>query len=105
MRNKFFLISFATLLIFLGTWLTPFAQEKKVDKKDYSEALRLIDIWLEAQRDYERLPGMSAAVVEDQAVIFSRAYGLADLEKKLRPRRRPSTASVPFPSCLPRWPS
>ncbi|RFT15963.1 MAG: Beta-lactamase [Candidatus Saccharicenans subterraneus] len=84
MRNKFFLISFATMLIFLGTWLTSFAQEKKADKKDYSEALRLIDIWLEAQRDYERLPGMSAAVVDDQAVIFSRAYGLADLEKKVK---------------------
>ncbi|MDH7493950.1 MAG: hypothetical protein QHH44_08675, partial [Candidatus Saccharicenans sp.] len=78
MRNRFFLISFITLLILLGAWQLPFAQEKNTDKADYFEALRLIDIWLEAQRDYERLPGMSVAVVEDQAVIFSRAYGLAD---------------------------
>lgn len=84
MKNKYFLIIFIALLILLVAWQASVGQEEKTDRKDYSEALRLIDIWLEAQRDYERLPGLSVAVVEDQEVIFSRAYGLADLEKKVK---------------------
>jgi CubicO group peptidase (beta-lactamase class C family) len=55
------------------------AQDKP--KPDYAEALRLIDVWLEAQRDYDRLPGLSAAFVEDQEVVWAKGYGKADLEK------------------------
>ena len=36
------------------------------DPKDYSEALHLISIWLDAQKDYEQLPGISAAIGHDQ---------------------------------------
>ncbi len=74
------------LLLFLFLFLADkiFCQNKKPGQTDYSEAFRLIDLWLDAQRDYERLPGMSVAVVEDQEVIFARAYGLADLEKKVK---------------------
>jgi len=52
-------------------------------KPDYSQAFRLIDIWLEAQHDYDHLPGISAAIVEDQDVIWAKGYGMADLEKKV----------------------
>jgi CubicO group peptidase (beta-lactamase class C family) len=52
------------------------------DEKDYSEAIRVLDIWLEAQREYDRLPGISVALVKDQEIIWSRGYGLADLDSK-----------------------
>ena len=52
-------------------------------KPDYSQAFRLIEIWLEAQHDYDHLPGISAAIVEDQDVIWAKGYGMADLEKKV----------------------
>lgn len=84
MRKKYLWLFLIFLFLFLvATWLS-YAQEKTPPKVDYSEALRLIDVWLEAQRDYERLPGMSAAIVENQDVIFARAYGLSDLEKKVK---------------------
>jgi len=57
------------------------AQDKA--KPDYSQAFRLIDIWLEAQRDYDHLPGMSAAIVGDQDVIWVKGYGMADFEKNV----------------------
>lgn len=57
------------------------AQDKP--KPDGSEALRLIDAWLEAQRDYDHLPGISAAFVEDQEVVWAKGYGKADLEKNV----------------------
>ncbi len=28
-------------------------------KKDYTEAFKLIEVWLDAQKDYEKLPGIS----------------------------------------------
>jgi len=83
MKNKYFLFNFISLFILLGTWQLLLGQDKKSSQANHPAAFRLIDVWLEAQRDYERLPGMSVAVVEDQEVIFSRAYGLADLEKKI----------------------
>src|SRR6478735_1733671 len=50
---------------------------------DYTEALKLIDVWLNAQRDFDKLPGISVAIVNDQNIIFSKGYGFADVEKKV----------------------
>ena len=52
-------------------------------KPDYKEALRIIDAWLSAQRDFDKLPGISVAIVNDQEIIFSKGYGFADVEKKV----------------------
>lgn len=57
-----------------------FGQTKKTD---YSDMLRLIDIWLDTQRDFDKLPGISVAIVQDQDIIFKKGYGYADLEKKV----------------------
>ena len=46
------------------------------------QAIRLLEIWLDAQRDYEQIPGLSVAVVHDQDVVWKGAYGFADLAKK-----------------------
>ena len=53
------------------------------DKNTFSEAIRIMDTWLEAQRDYDRLPGISAAVVRDQEILWSKGFGFADLSKKV----------------------
>lgn len=84
MKRKFSWGFFLFLFFFINFTAGIIAQNKTGSRTDYAEALRLIDIWLEAQRDYERLPGLSAAVVEDQDIIFAGAYGLADLEKKVK---------------------
>lgn len=41
------------------------------------DAFNLIEKWMEAQRDYQNLPGISAAIVKDQEIIWSKAYGKA----------------------------
>ena len=51
--------------------------------KDYSEAFTLMNVWLDAQKDYEQLPGISAAVIEDQEVLWSGAFGKANKEQNL----------------------
>jgi CubicO group peptidase (beta-lactamase class C family) len=53
------------------------AQEKT---PDHSEAFKLIEVWLEAQKDFENLPGITAAHVHDQEVVWSAAFGNSNLE-------------------------
>ena len=68
------------LFLFLSCTLA-FAQEAK---KDYTEAFKLVEVWLEAQKDFDHLPGLTAIVIEDQEVLWSGAVGLANVEKNLK---------------------
>lgn len=56
----------------------------KEDKKDYADAFKLVEIWLEAQKDYEQLPGITAIVVDDQDVLWSGAFGLSNVENSVK---------------------
>jgi CubicO group peptidase (beta-lactamase class C family) len=68
--KKFVFVLFLFISLALG-W----AQDAK---KDYTEAFNLIEVWLDAQKDYEKLPGISVAVIEDQNVLWSGAYGMSN---------------------------
>ena len=68
------------LLAFSLVFCTGMAQDTI---KDYSEAFTLMNVWLDAQKDYEQLPGISAAVIEDQKVLWSGAFGKANKEQNL----------------------
>ncbi len=68
-------LSIVILITFLP--LSVFAQESE---KDYSEAFKLIEVWLDAQKDYDMLPGISASAVKGDEVIWSGAFGLANRE-------------------------
>ena len=50
------------------------------EKKNYEEAYKLIEVWLEAQKDFERLPSISAVIVKDQDILWSGAFGKANIE-------------------------
>ena len=59
-----------------------------------ADALNLLDVWLHAQRDYQEIPGISAGVVYDQELIWSKGYGYADLETMA-----PATPSTMYSIC------
>jgi CubicO group peptidase (beta-lactamase class C family) len=67
------------ILIFLSIQI--FAQE---ETKNYSEAFKLIEVWLDAQIDYEKLPGITASIVSDQELIWSGAYGMANIDENIK---------------------
>jgi CubicO group peptidase (beta-lactamase class C family) len=50
---------------------------------DYNDAFVLIDAWVEAHVDYQDLPSLSVAIVKDQETIWSKAYGMANVESKV----------------------
>jgi CubicO group peptidase (beta-lactamase class C family) len=64
------------------------------DDPRLASALKLIEIWVEAQLDYEDIPGMSIGIVHDQNLLWSRGFGLADVEKKI-----PATPETIYSIC------
>lgn len=85
MRNFYF----SLLLVFL------FQQGHTQDtKKDYSEAFKLIEVWLDAQKDFEQLPAITASIVEDQETIWSGSFGHANPEENIE-----ATPSTLFSIC------
>ncbi|MFY0627631.1 MAG: serine hydrolase [Reichenbachiella sp.] len=68
--------------LFLSFLITgAFSQE---GKKDYTEAFKLVEVWLEAQKDFDKLPGLTAIVIDDQEVLWSGAVGLTNVEKDIK---------------------
>jgi CubicO group peptidase (beta-lactamase class C family) len=53
------------------------------ETNQYADAFRLIDAWLDAQRDYLKLPSITVAIVKDQQTIWSKAYGMANSDNKV----------------------
>jgi CubicO group peptidase (beta-lactamase class C family) len=46
-------------------------------------ALELLDVWIDARLAYNQLPGISAAIVHDQDLVWSRGYGYSDIESEV----------------------
>jgi CubicO group peptidase (beta-lactamase class C family) len=61
---------------------------------DYTDAFRLIERWMEAQREYQHIPGISASITKDQELIWSKAYGFSNVANKVQ-----STASTVYSIC------
>jgi CubicO group peptidase (beta-lactamase class C family) len=58
------------------------------------QAGELLEVWLDAQRAYEEIPGISAGVVHDQQLLWSAGFGHADRE-----RRTPATPGTIYSIC------
>jgi CubicO group peptidase (beta-lactamase class C family) len=58
------------------------------------QALALAEVWLDAQRDYLQIPGLSVGIVYDQHTLWSRGFGYADRE-----RRTPATPATLYSIC------
>ena len=48
------------------------------DNREYSEAFQLIDYWLEAQKDYEKLPGLTALVTDKNETKWAGSFGFSN---------------------------
>ncbi|MBC7789077.1 MAG: serine hydrolase [Anaerolineae bacterium] len=59
-----------------------------------TQALEFLNIWLDAQRAYDQIPGVSAAVVHDQTILWSSGFGHADVARKT-----PATPATIYSIC------
>jgi CubicO group peptidase (beta-lactamase class C family) len=83
------------IVLLIAVWSAGAATTNKIaNDPRVKTAVEAARIWLEAQRAYDRIPGVSAAIVYDQQVLWSGGYGHADLSKKT-----PATASTIYSIC------
>jgi len=80
--KKYFMISLVTILI-LSVWIPGWinAQSPREDQR-VATSLKMIEAWIDAQLAYEDIPGMSAGIIYDQDLIWSRGFGFADMAEK-----------------------
>ncbi len=89
MRRSASLRSFRFSVICFGLVLAVSAglagDEGKAAKSDpaVDSALRLLESWITARMEYDRIPGLSIAVVLDQNIVWSRGFGRADIEGRV----------------------
>jgi CubicO group peptidase (beta-lactamase class C family) len=81
-------------LLFMLALPTSARGQALADDPGIAAARNLLEIWAEAQRDYEDVPGLSLAVVHDQEIIWSGGYGYADRERAV-----PATSNTIYSIC------
>ena len=74
--------------------VSPLRAQTVSDHPRVREAVNVVQVWLDAQRAYENIPGISAALVHDQELIWAGATGLADPESG-----EPATAGTAYSIC------
>ena len=83
-------------LLFALAVLTPLTADAQsvADDAHVAETLEVARIWMDAQKDYERLPSVAVAIVHDQELVWSGAVGMADIDSG-----RPATSSTLYSIC------
>jgi len=79
---------------FLALASAPAARAQLAEHARVKEAAHLAERWLDAARAYQRIPGVSAAVLQDQTVVWSTGSGYADLATK-----HPATPETIYSIC------
>ena len=70
------------------------SQQKVADHPRVQEAVRLLETWVQAQRDYEGIPGASLAVVHDQEIVYAKGFGYAHVDREV-----PATPGTMYSIC------
>lgn len=86
----------ATIIVLLAVVPigAPARAQSVADDPRVKTAVALAQTWLEAQRAFDQIPGVSAGIVYDQQVVWSGGYGYADLARKA-----PATPSTIYSIC------
>ena len=69
-------------VLFCVLFLPPVLAGPLREHPDLAPKIALLEQWIEAQRTYRSIPGLSIAVVHDQEIVWSRGFGVADLTTK-----------------------
>lgn len=92
MRHRLHLAALLLLLSPLPPSTTS-AQSLKDDAR-VSQALHLLERWLDAERAYDEMPALSMAVIHDQELLWSAGFGHAHPERPATPRTMYSICSI-----------
>ena len=90
--KKYFLL----LILIIYSCDTKQESVKKIQfqDKEYSEAFQLIEYWLDAQKDYEKLPGLTAVITDKDENKWAGSFGFSDGESKMNVENTFSICSI-----------
>ncbi len=74
------LIFTLTLLLFVPVRAGDIAAIKQAP--ELQSTIGLLDSWIASQVEYQQLPGLSIAVLYGNDLVWSKAYGFADIQKR-----------------------
>ena len=84
MRHRFVSGIVVAVALALAAGTVPRAQQKNLSEDPrVQQAVELMKVWLEAQRAYDEIPGISAALVHDQSVLWSGGFGYRDVAARV----------------------
>jgi CubicO group peptidase (beta-lactamase class C family) len=83
-RQTPILTTAACLAAILWPAATSAQDGKQPVSTNWEEAVGLLETWIWSVLDYDRLPGMSIAVVHDQELVYAKGFGFADVERKVK---------------------
>jgi CubicO group peptidase (beta-lactamase class C family) len=89
MKRQLLFLFIIVLFANCGTQAQSLADDPRV-----ASALTVVEKWIEAQLDFNDIPGMSAAIVHDQELVWSRGMGFADVDE-----RRPASPDSIYSIC------
>jgi CubicO group peptidase (beta-lactamase class C family) len=92
MKKRIYFLFLALILAAVSASLA--ASQSLADDPGVASALKLIEVWVEGQGDYQNIPGVSAGIVYDQKLIWSQGFGFANLDKKT-----PATPATIYSIC------
>ena len=78
MNKKFICLLIVIFSVNCGMQAQSLADDPRV-----ASTIKIIETWIDAQLDYNDIPGMSVAIVHDQELVWSRGLGFADVDKKI----------------------
>ena len=87
-------------LLLLSAFVILSCQDKEIDstfdfdQKNYSEAFQLIEFWLEAQKDYDNLPGLTAMIADQDGMVWSDAFGMQNGNEEMNIENTFSICSI-----------
>jgi CubicO group peptidase (beta-lactamase class C family) len=90
------LVAFSFLCVLTHSGVTPATAQEQHSRTSYSlaEATGLLETWLQTILDYDRLPGLSLAVIHDQEIAYARGLGDADIDAAI-----PATPETRYGIC------
>lgn len=72
-------------LVICQTGFTMRAEHEKLENSEkFREAINFLETWIQSVLDFNRLPGVSIAIVHDQDIVYSKGFGYADLKKGIK---------------------
>jgi len=78
---------YRTIFAFAVVWslvapLGASASDFVLQHPQVADTITVLDLWIEEQRLYQQIPGIAIGIVYDQELIWSKGYGVSDLESQ-----------------------